>query len=403
MLRKLTILMIVTMSSTPAFGQLVFNFQDGVTEVPGGTYEGTIDTEFRAAAPTTPQFENDNISVDQFDSGFQTQGAIRFENLLVSDGGLVPDELSRTQIIRAELQIWKQSPSASDANIDFNRIVGMDTTTGAFWDEEDTWASLGGDLIPDEFGLLDGDPITRDDVEAASVPDFQDSASRFSPEDTVIINPNDGPIQSSLVYKVDVDSEDVFDDAWDGTPEDLQRAIDVAFFRFDVTEAVRDWLADTDSNMPGTQSLQQNFGWAISNDTGDGWDMISSEVSEPIEAEFEGLDAALLRPILTVITDGPSRFDLDRDDNVDIDDFDIFVDLIGSDLDGPIGLGALGDFDFNRRIDLDDFKEFKDNFPGGAAGFEAALAAAAVPEPTSIALAVFALAGLTGRRRRSIA
>ena len=179
-------------ASNYAHSQGVVVFQNGVTELAsGGFYEGTIDTEFRAAAPTEPQFENDNISVDQFDGGFQTQGAIRFANLLISDGGLVPDELAREGIIFAEFSIWKQSPSQSDASIDFNRIIGPDASTGAFWDEEDTWASLGGDLIPDAAGLLDGDPVARDDQESAATPDFQDSGSRFAKNDVVILNPND--------------------------------------------------------------------------------------------------------------------------------------------------------------------------------------------------------------------
>ncbi|QDS96929.1 hypothetical protein [Adhaeretor mobilis] len=404
MSRNLAVLMIAVLSASPSFGQGVALFQDGVTDVPGGgKYEGTIDTEFRAAAPTTPQFENIELSIDQFDGGFQTQGAIRFDNLLVSNGGLVPDELGRGQILFAEFRLWKTSPSESDANIDFSRVVGPDTSTGAFWDEEDTWASLGGDLIPDEFGLLDGDPISRDGVEAATTPDFQDSPSRFGPGEVVVVDPNDGPVASSLVYGADIDSADIFGDAWDGSPEDLDRAIDVSFFRFDVTEAVRDWIADTNTGVPGTQALQQNFGWAITNDTGDGWDILSSESDEIPEAEFEGMDAGLFRPALTIIFDDGSAgpLDIDKDSDIDVTDFNLFVDLLGSELDGPLVTGSAGDFDFNRKIDLEDFKFFKENFPGGAAGLQAAISAAGVPEPTSCVLAIFAMAGLVAPRRRS--
>lgn len=401
-MRRLPLVFLLVFTSSVS-GQGVVLFQDGVTELPSGDlYDGTIDTEFRAAAPTEPQFENDNISIDQFDGGFQTQGAIRFEGLLISDGGLVPDELPRDGIIFAELSIWKQSPSQSDASIDFNRIIGPDASTGSFWDEEDTWASLGGDLIPDAAGLLDGDPIARDDIEAASVPDFQDTGDRFETGTFVVLNPDEDPVPSRLVYVTDADSEDVFDDAWDGTEDDLARAIDVAAWRFDVTDAIRDWLADTDPTTPGTQPLQENYGWAINNDTGDGWDFRSSEIADVFESEFEGLDIAQFRPALTVIFDDGSAgpLDLNKDALIDLADFDIFVDLLGSELDGPLNTGSPGDFNFDRTIGLDDFKFFKENYPGGEAALMSQLAA--VPEPSTALLgtAGIALVLTTLRRRR---
>lgn len=403
MTRKLAVLMIAVLSSSPAIGQTLF-IQDGVTSLPGGgTYDGTIDTEFRAANPTDPQDTNVNISIDQFDGGFQTQGAIRFENVLISDGGVLPDGIDRNDIVFAEFRIWKQSPTASDANIDFSRVVGFDTTSGALWDGDDTWASLGGDLIPDEFGLLDGDPITRDDVEASSTADFQDSGSRFGPEDTVVLDSNVGPELSSLIYTADADSEDVFDAAWDGTPEDLSRAIDLSFWRFEVTETIRDWFADSDPSTPGTQPNDPNYGWAINNDTGDGWDFLSSDLDISPESEFDALDPNQFRPALTIIINDGPVLDLDDDDDEDVDDFNIFVNLMGSELDSPLPTGADGDFNFDRKIDLDDFKFFKENFPGGAPGLQAAIAAASVPEPGSCVLAVFAMTSLIGCRRRSIA
>lgn len=391
MTKRLASVLLLVAATNLAHGQGVVMFQDGVTELPSGEfYEGTIDTEFRAAAPTEPQFENINISVDQFDGGFQTQGAIRFENLLISQGGLVPDGLDRDGIIFAEFGIWKQSPSQSDATIGFHRIVGQDTTTGDWWDEEDTWASIGGDLIPDAAGLLDGDPIKRDDVEAASVPDFLDSGARFADDNLVTLNPNDAPVPANLVYTTDADSEDVFDDAWDGTDEDLSRAIDVATWRFDVTEAVRDWLVDG----------QPNFGWAISNDTGDGWDFRSSEVFESFESEFEGLDTLQFRPSLTIIFDDGSAgpLDLDKDADIDVDDFASFLDLMGAELDGPLATGSPGDFNFDRSVNLDDFKFFKENFPGGEAALAEALAS--VPEPNSGLLALLGLLAISSLRSR---
>ena len=392
--------------STPTYGQGVIVFQDGSpnSELPNGElYDGTVDTEFRAANPQDPQFENDNLSIDQFDGGFQTQGAIRFENILLSDGGLLPDELPREGIIFAEFSVWKQSPSQSDAQIDFSRVVGPDSTSGEIWGEEDTWFSLGGDVIPDEAGLLDGDPIARDDMESRVMPDFSDSADRFGPDEVVVLATDEDPVPANLVYTTDQDSENVFDDAWDGTDEDLARAIDVAFWRFDVTETVRDWFADTDPDAPGTQPAFENYGWAINNDTGDGWDMRSSEIAESFESEFDGLeDFSQFRPALTIIFDDGSAgpLDLDKDADIDIEDFEIFVDLLGAELDGPLTTGTPGDFDFNRTIDLNDFKFFKANFPGGEAAFEAALAAS-VPEPGTGSLLTIGLLAAFAIRRRS--
>lgn len=398
MYRTLAVLVVAMVSSGPALGQGVAVFQQGVTPLPGGgVYQGVVDTEFRASNPTEPQGDKDFVSVDQFDGGFQTQGAIRFEDLLVSDGGLIPTGLAREGIIFAELRLWKTSPSDSDANIDFNRVVGEDTTSGDFWQNDDTWASLGGDLIPDEFGLLDGDPIARDGVEAAVLPDFKDSPSRFGPTESVVLDPNEGPVLSSLVYTTDADSSDVFSAAWDGTPGDLQRAVDLSFWRFNVTDAFRDWLADTNPGLPGTQPLQANFGWSISNDTGNGWDMVSSELTE---SELDEFDATYFRPALTILFDDGSAglLDIDKDGDVDVVDFNEFLDLVGGELDGPLTTGSPGDFDFDRDVDLDDFKYFKINFPGGPAGLEAALA---VPEPSSCALAALAIGFVAVLRRRN--
>lgn len=395
---------LMTMVTTPIYGQGVAVFQNGVTQLPGGSvYSGTIDTEFRAAAPTTPQNENPEISIDQFDGGFQTQGAIRFEQLLIGQGGLVPEGLTRNQIVFAELRLWKTSPSDSDANIDFNRIVGKDTTSGDFWEAEDTWASLGGDLIPNEAGLLEGDPISRNGVEAASSPDFKDSPIRFGPTDVVTLKPGEAPVASALVYTTDVDSGDVFDAAWNGKPEDLARAVDVSFWRFNVTETVRDWLADTNAEQAGTQPSQLNLGWAISNDTGNGWDMIAADFEEALGGDLDGFDPKLLRPSLTVIFDDGSAgpLDLNKDKAVNLIDYDVFLNRLGAEMDAPLPTGAAGDFNFDRRIDLADFKYFKQNYPGGAVALQAALAA--VPEPTGLGLGLIALSGCTGliRRRRA--
>lgn len=49
-------------------------------------------------------------------------------------------------------------------------------------------------------------------------------------------------------------------------------------------------------------------------------------------------------------------------------------------------LGRNGDVNYDGLVDFADFREWKANFPGGEAAAEAAIAALAVPEPTSLVL-----------------
>jgi hypothetical protein len=374
---KLSALQFVLVASilpaTAAMGQISVTYQNGVTLIPGGTYDGTFETELRAANPTESQAENEEISIDEFDAGFQTQAAIRFGNLLVSQGGVVPSGLAREDILFAELRLWGTSSTDADANIDFHRVVGPDTTSGAFWEEDDTWASLGGDLIPDDFGLLDGDPILANDIEARSVRDFQ-------------VDPLLAASDSGDLLAANLDAG-----------QSVLEAFDSAFFRFNATEAVRDWLVDGDPN----------FGWVINNDTGNGWDFLTSEFSDVIDDELAaaGLLPEHFRPALTIVyIDGPI-LDLDGDDDVDESDFGTFLELLASELDGPIPTGSPGDFDFNRRVDLNDFKFFKQSyaeqhamFPPGSGSFGVGV----VPEPASAVLMAMALCGLAGRQRRRV-
>jgi hypothetical protein len=74
-------------------------------------------------------------------------------------------------------------------------------------------------------------------------------------------------------------------------------------------------------------------------------------------------------------------------------------------LDGPISTGALGDLDFDRDVDLDDFNFFKANYaeqhamfpPPGGSGTNVS----SVPEAATAILAVLALMGTAGMCRRS--
>jgi hypothetical protein len=385
MLKRFTaaIALMTAFAAAPGFGQTSVTFQNGVTLLPGGGfYEGTIDTEFRAANADEEQGENEEISIDQFDAGFQTQAAIRFENLLISQGGLVPDDLQNgsADILNATLRLWVTSNSDDDANIDFNRIVGPDSTSGDFWQEDDTWASLGGDLFPNQAGLLDCSqeglpdlcPIKRDNIESAMIPDFSEQ------------NPG-------------LESGDRLSEGLDGGLS-VEEAIDTSFFRYDVTSAVRDWLF---GGAP-------NYGWAINNDTGNGWDFLTSELMTEFESEWSeaGFFPEHFRPALTIVyVDGPI-LDVDGDNDVDEDDFAAFLERIAVEIDGPIATGAVGDFDFDRDVDLADFKFFKENYAEQNMMFppmgSSALSAGGVPEPTTGMLATLALLiGVVGRRRRA--
>jgi len=385
MLRRVLILfsLVVALAAAPVLAQTSVTFQNGTTMLMGGAfYEGTVDTEFRSDSALGPLGDEEEISVDNNNGGNQSTAAIRFENLLFSEGGLIPDGLAREDILFAELRLWITSNSDSDAMITYSRVVGPDTTSGDVWQEDDTWVSLGGDLFANEGGFLDCQieglsdmcPIRRDDVEASSVPDFVDAMPGLESAD----------ILSDLISS--------------GTP--VADAIDQAFFRYDATDAVRDWLADG----------EPNYGWAVHNNTGNGWDFVTSELVTEFESEWSeaGLGPEHFRPALTIVFASGPILDLDGDTDVDEDDFAAFLNRLGVEIDGPIPTGALGDFDFDRDVDLEDFKFFKANFEEQNMMFppmgSGSLSGGAIPEPSSCVLAGLALAWLgVGARRRPAA
>ncbi|MGL4514260.1 MAG: PEP-CTERM sorting domain-containing protein [Lacipirellulaceae bacterium] len=333
-------------------------FQDG-----RNGYDSTIDTEFRAANPTDPQGEKEFLSIDEFDGGFQTQGAIRFGNVFGGQFG-VPNGVD---ILFAELEFYATSATDAAAVIGFNRVLGPDANRAAGsgpWNNDDTWFSLGGDLIPDGAGLLDGDPIVQDGVESSVNPDSVLPAS--------------------------------FNTVGNGR------------VRIDVTSSVEAWAAV--GNAAGSNAA--NLGWAINNSTGNGWDVLSAEYGtlDPVASQnavntriTNGLLPAGstfidVRPKLTVVYAGAAgQGDLDQNGVVNLADYGLLLTNMAVELNGPIASGATGDLDFDRDVDLTDFNIFKNVYPGGASGLAAALA---VPEPGTVLLAAIAASGVFVSRRR---
>jgi hypothetical protein len=80
--------------------------------------------------------------------------------------------------------------------------------------------------------------------------------------------------------------------------------------------------------------------------------------------------------------------DFNTDQVVDLVDYGILRDHLKAHLDGPVSYFD-GDIDIDSDIDLDDFRQFKDLFPG------VVTAATSIPEPSSLVLALGALAGIT--------
>jgi len=85
--------------------------------------------------------------------------------------------------------------------------------------------------------------------------------------------------------------------------------------------------------------------------------------------------------------------DFDLDEDVDVDDFGILAGNLGAHLDGGVNYED-GDINFSGTVDLNDFREFKGEFPGIVA------AATGVPEPASIGLAILAVVGVLPLLRR---
>src|SRR5262245_27993578 len=175
MQRTLLAVLTAVCMAAPASAQVSITFQQGV-----GGYTGTVDNEFRAANPVDNFGTKEFISVDEFDGGFQTQGALRFDNIFGNQPGRVPLGVT---IGFATMTVRVTSASDANAILSFDRVLPGHMTDphnsrppGVLptdpWGNLDTWFSLGGDLEPDPItGLLDGDPILQDDIEALSTHD----------------------------------------------------------------------------------------------------------------------------------------------------------------------------------------------------------------------------------------
>jgi hypothetical protein len=157
-------------------------------------------------------------------------------------------------------------------------------------------------------------------------------------------------------------------------------SLDEVFLTFNATAALQAWAGGA-----------VNRGWAINQDTTGGWDFSSSEHAE--------VDR---HPKLTVVYYQVGKLaDIDGDNVVDLDDYQLLLNNMGVHVAGPIAPGFAGDLNFDRKVDPADFGIFKTEFPGGAGAFEAALAAS-VPEPASVVMVLAAVGGVASWRRRRL-
>ena len=459
-------LLTVLLVSSANAQQFSVTFQDGLMLPTGVIYDGTDDVELVSADLINPDRGSaPTITVDGDDGGNIAQGAIRFSNLLVSEGGAVPDQVTTGAftITNATMRLWRISGTAANAEIAFHRVIAEDNLSEEFWTEEDSWGTLTENIFAigpnNSFVEWPFGPANENQFTPAGVP-LQGPTGET--ELTADFTETNGPIFREFAGEqvlvgdsgTDQDSDDILDILEDRVlntpgvddPNDLTfaEAYEFSFFDFDVTDAVVDWLVNGETNQ----------GWSISNNTGDGWDFVASEASGLLleadpsdigtgdvaffdaqtiipgvdhttmdeselpagivfgrERDEEGnvtenivpgtleLLAENVRPQLTVFYTGAGGpADLNFDGEVTTADYDVFLSVFGSEVDGVLPVGAVGDLDFDRDIDPSDFLEFKRLFQE-ATGTPLSVALA-VPEPSSLALGMFGLLGLLARSRK---
>lgn len=389
------------LTSGNAEGQ-IFSFQDGANG-----YAGTVDTEFRDTDPvnaaTPTRGTQIVVSIDQADSDVpgqpgRTQGAIRFDDIIGNLPGQVPSSTLPQEVLFADVVVYVRSATAIDAEVTFDRVLGVDQGTscsvindptlcdpnepaarpsqGQLWDESDSWFSLGGSVVgvpnplDPNFAILPFDPIETGNSDVLGV----GAEATFSSEDPS--NPGDGRLLEEFNF--------VTND----------------FVSIEVTDSVRKYLAG-----------EPNAGWAINSTSGNGWDFYSADYSFADAAALGGAEAALvsryqdvsdlnldeveLRPQLRVVLG--ANGDLDFDGDIDNADFDTLRSRLGT-RNPSRERGLNGDLNFDFDVDLNDFALFKDAFDAANGVGSFALMVAGVPEPTTLLISLAAMCALPRRR-----
>lgn len=113
--------------------------------------------------------------------------------------------------------------------------------------------------------------------------------------------------------------------------------------------------------------------------------------------QFDGSATYTVDNLLVDIPAPVLAGDADRSGSIDINDY-LLIQANSFTAD-PFGAPFLGDVDDDEFVDFDDFRVWKENFPGGAGAADQAIAALGIPEPSSSVLGVFLL-GLCMVRNR---
>lgn len=125
------------------------SFQNGVN-----SYTGTQDTELDSGSATTDKGSNTSITIDLDDGSGEAQGLIRFDGIVGSDPGDIPQGV---QITSASLSV--NGTDNTSNTISLHRMLQT-------WSESSTWDSLTGGLTANDTELT----LTPDSQVVAPVP-----------------------------------------------------------------------------------------------------------------------------------------------------------------------------------------------------------------------------------------